>query len=67
MIYSYRTIAYRDGKLIMDRIKTMESDTLAVNSGGKVGREAFLELLNRWNKQGAMFNESNMKYTYIAM
>lgn len=67
MTYSFRSIVYRDGKLIMDRINTLESDTLAVNTGGKVGREAFLELLNRWNRQGVMVNESNMKYTYIAM
>lgn len=67
MTYSYRALAYREGKLVMDRINTLESDTLAVNTGGKVGREAFLELLNRWNRQGAMFNLSNLKYTYIAM
>lgn len=67
MIYSYRTIAYREGKLIFDRVKSIESVTLACNTGGKVGREAFLELINRWNSQGNMVNLSDTKYTYIAM
>lgn len=67
MTYSYRMLAYRDGTLVVDLEKTIESDTLAANSGGKVGREAFLELLNHWNKQGAMVNLSSMKYVYIAM
>lgn len=67
MTYELRMIAYREGKLIFDRIKSMDSDTLACNTGGKVGREAFLELVNRWNKQGQAVNLTDTKYVYIAM
>lgn len=67
MTYEYRTIAYREGRLVMDRVKTLQSDTLVVLTRGKSGREVFLELINLWNKQGQAVNLSDTKYVYIAM
>lgn len=65
--YRYLMYAFRGGKFIVMKEKSMESDTLAIQTGGKVGKEAFLELINRWNKQGMQTNQSDMMYVHVAL
>jgi hypothetical protein len=66
-VYRYQTNVFIDGRLSFQETKQMDGVMLECNAGKK-SREAFLELINRWNKQG-LYNvaEHGRIYVYIAL
>lgn len=67
MDYQYKMHVFKDGKLVFEQEKIISRDTLICNTG-RSDREAFLSLVNRWNKQG-LYNvgEHGRIYVYVAL
>lgn len=57
-LYTYTRHCFRksDGKRFVETV-TITGDDIAVHMHGRAGREAFLELLNRWNRNSTMNDE----------
>lgn len=63
MTHSYTRVAYRDGKRFVETVELTGVD-VAVQTGKRGDRADFLELINKWNRIGAV--QSAIIYVYYA-
>lgn len=67
MMYNYRSVVFRNEKIISDSVKSIDGSGL-VYHGVESSRSGFLELLNRWNRNGLLgLPNGGPIYMYIAV
>lgn len=66
-MHKYQMNIFQDGKKTFSTNKALGDVELIIHTG-TTGREAFLSLINRWNKQGLFGFENHGKtYLYVAL
>jgi hypothetical protein len=66
-MHTYEVNLFQNGRKTYSEQKTLSSMDLLFHTG-KVGREAFLGLINTWNRQGMIgFANHGQTYLYVAM
>lgn len=66
-MYKYQVNLFTNGSKVYSEEKELSSDVLLGHSG-KLGREAFLSLINSWNRTGMIGFENHGKtWLYVAM
>lgn len=66
-MFKYQTNLFENGRKVFSREVELSADQLIIHTG-RASREAFLDLMNRWNKNGMIGFENHGKtYLYVAM
>lgn len=66
-VYTYRRMVYKNGELIINELGEITPYAIEVHTR-KIGREGLLELVNKWNRQGALgFEKTGFIYVYTAL
>lgn len=66
-LFRYQTNLFEKGRKVFSREEEMSEHDLIMHTG-RANREAFLSLINRWNRNGMIGFENHGKtYLYVAM
>lgn len=66
-MFEYETNLFENGQKTYSKVTTLSDRDLLWHTG-KQGRMAFLELVNRWNRQGMIgFANHGKTYVYVAL
>lgn len=66
-MYRYETNLFQNGRKVFTRERTL-SDMDILFHTGRTGRDAFMSLINTWNRQGMIgFANHGKTYVYVAL
>lgn len=67
MTYRYEVNLFQNGRKTYSEVKELSAEHLMIHTG-RAGKEAFLGLVNTWNRQGMIgFDTHGRTYVYVAI